>query len=182
VGGLTFTGSSSNAENVYVWPYYSETVKAMRTAQVFEQSMSFLLDKFFPYDDLDPQLLRGLGDLDHRKFLQTFSLIYEERIYSNMLFFDFPCSTRILQGTTLSSTSGRRMLVFDVERFRRVSSICIFIRNRSDESFNRASRDLKQPKLFNDTNQTRQLWRFLSFVVILMAIFHPACISKVVVR
>ncbi|EKM78462.1 hypothetical protein AGABI1DRAFT_129568 [Agaricus bisporus var. burnettii JB137-S8] len=98
---LILTGSGSNVADVIFCPFNSE----------------IQLLNLFPYDDLDTQLLRGLGDLDYRQYL---SICSYRLIKNSCWIFNFHCSTKVIRGTVLSSNSHQCSIsTFDIETFRR---------------------------------------------------------------
>lgn len=121
VGDLILSGSGSNVADVIFCPFNSEIqlLNVCLWVQVVEGSTKLLLHQLFPYDDLDTQLLRGLGDLDYRQYL---SICSYRLIKNSCWIFNLHCSTKVIRGTVLSSNSLQCSIsTFDIETFRRVS-------------------------------------------------------------
>jgi hypothetical protein len=115
--------NTSISHRVLSWPFDSERLNSTVAAYVFELVGTLLLDNFFPYDDLDNQLLRRLGDVDHRKYFIIQSRTFKENDYISGSNFGFDCVIKKVQGTILCSTAHRDMLSFDADKFRKVSSV-----------------------------------------------------------
>lgn len=90
---------------------------------MFELVGTLLLDGFFPYNDLDDQLLRRFGDVDHRKYLMIQLWTFKEHSYSSGSTLSFDCVIKNVQGTIICWIERWRMFSFDVEIFRKVGLV-----------------------------------------------------------
>ncbi|XP_006455292.1 hypothetical protein AGABI2DRAFT_121221 [Agaricus bisporus var. bisporus H97] len=109
-----------DAQHVLSWPFNLDPINSTVRAVVFEAMGGILLDMFFPYDNLDNQLLSRLGHVDHRKqlFIQS-SWVFKPNVLRSGWHFDFRCGIKNVEGTILCSTMDRDMLTFDAEKFRK---------------------------------------------------------------
>jgi hypothetical protein len=58
------------------WSFDSEQLNATIRDFAYELVGTVLLDDFFPYDELDDELLRKFGYVDHRQYLMIQSGIF----------------------------------------------------------------------------------------------------------
>ncbi|EKM78492.1 hypothetical protein AGABI1DRAFT_107658 [Agaricus bisporus var. burnettii JB137-S8] len=91
---------NAGIQHVLSWPSGSELLDSGIKAVVFETIGVYLRDKFFPYDDLESQLLSRMGLVDHRKHLsiQT-SWIFTPNVLTFGSTFDFDCLINNVRGT-----------------------------------------------------------------------------------
>ncbi|KAF7762216.1 hypothetical protein Agabi119p4_8809 [Agaricus bisporus var. burnettii] len=115
-----FSTDIVDVQHVLSWPFGAERLNSTMRVVLFEAMGGILLDMFFPYDNLDNQLLSRLGHVDHRKqlFIQT-SWIFKPNVLKSAWNFDFRCGIKNVQGTILCSTIDHNMLTFDAEKFRK---------------------------------------------------------------
>jgi hypothetical protein len=113
----------ADAHNKLSWPFESELLNSTIRALLFERVGVLLLDKFFPYEDLDTRLLRRFRDVDHRKHFVIQSRTFKENVYLPGSNLGLDCVIKNVQGTILCSTAHRDMGRFDAEMFRKVNSV-----------------------------------------------------------
>lgn len=170
--------SCSEVANNLSWAFDSEPMDSNLRDVVSEHTGDILIDGFFQYDDLDAQLIRRFGDMDHRRYLLTRSRIFAPKtLVKSWIFGKFGSTTKNIQGIMLCSASRRDMLRFDPAKFRSVSAQ-IFTASVYIQYVNgsrRVSQDLKKPTLSNDTSPAQQHWNFLSFAMIRTATFYRGC-------
>ncbi|XP_006455291.1 hypothetical protein AGABI2DRAFT_121220 [Agaricus bisporus var. bisporus H97] len=101
------------------WPFDVELFNPIMRVIVFEAMGGILLDRFFPYDNLDNQLLSRFSHMDHRKqlFIQS-SWVFKPNVLTLGLNFGYKCIIKNVQETMLCSTIHHDMLNFDAEKFR----------------------------------------------------------------
>ncbi|KAF7762492.1 hypothetical protein Agabi119p4_9085 [Agaricus bisporus var. burnettii] len=120
---LTANGFSTDivdVQHVLSWSFGAERLNSTMRVVLFKPMGGILLDMFFPYDNLDNQLLSRFGHVDHRKqlFIQT-SWVFKPNVLIPAWNFDFCCGIKNVQGTILCSTIDCDVLTFDAEKFRK---------------------------------------------------------------
>ncbi|XP_006455325.1 hypothetical protein AGABI2DRAFT_209759 [Agaricus bisporus var. bisporus H97] len=110
----------ADVQHVLSWPYDVELFNSTTRVVLFVAMGGILLDGFFPYDNLDNQLLSRLGHMDHRKQLSIQSfMFFKPNVLKSGWNFHFKCSMKTVQETILCSTIDRDILAFDAESFRK---------------------------------------------------------------
>lgn len=129
IGGLTLAAIKPNvsiADTQYAlsWPFDSEPLNSCMRAIVFEGTGVILLDRLFPYENVDNQLLSKFALVDHRTHLSIqSSWLVSPNVLTSGSIFGLSCIIKNVRGTTLCSATRHDMLTYDAERFRKVSLI-----------------------------------------------------------
>ncbi|XP_006455290.1 hypothetical protein AGABI2DRAFT_121219 [Agaricus bisporus var. bisporus H97] len=123
--GLTLAAIKPNvsiADTQYAlsWPFDSEPLNSCMRAIVFEGTGVILLDRLFPYENVDNQLLSKFALVDHRTHLSIqSSWLVSPNVLTSGSIFGLSCIIKNVRGTTLCSATRHDMLTYDAERFRK---------------------------------------------------------------
>jgi hypothetical protein len=124
---LVLAPSLPSSSHILSWPHNTELFDSYIKALTFNNTGFVLLHLFFPYENLNPALVKQLADLDFRKQLLSQPFIFPDGRISRSTNLGLPSLTKFVRGsgsgTMLCCIPPHDFHVFDAERFYQVSML-----------------------------------------------------------